>query len=185
VFGRAAGLRCADMIKPGAAQPEFGPGVGEEHLARFDRLRHARGATPTAQLREKMQRAMQETCAVYRTGETLEEGVRRIADVYAGARELKIEDRTLVWNTDLAEAIEFDNLIQQAVVTVNSAANRTESRGAHAREDFPERDDDQWMKHTLCWLDLETGRTTIDFRPVHSQTMTNEVESIPPKKRVY
>jgi succinate dehydrogenase / fumarate reductase, flavoprotein subunit len=185
VFGRAVGLLCGEMLKANANQSELPKDAGEAHLARFDKFRHASGKTPTAALREKMQRGMQETCAVYRTGETLKEGVERMAGVWREAPDVRTTDRSLIWNTDLAETLEFDNLLAQAIVTVNGALNRTESRGAHAREDFPERDDQNWMKHTLAWLDMTTGATRIDYRPVHANTLTNEVESIPPKKRVY
>jgi succinate dehydrogenase / fumarate reductase flavoprotein subunit len=185
VFGRAVGLRCGEMLKANASQPDLPKGAGDAHLARFDKFRNAAGETPTAALREKMQRGMQETCAVYRTGDVLKEGVERMAGVWSEVPGVRTTDRSLIWNTDLAETLEFDNLLAQAVVTVNGAFNRTESRGAHAREDFPERDDQNWMKHTLCWLDTVTGKTRIDYRPVHSNTLTNEVESIPPKKRVY
>ena len=185
VFGRAVGLRCGDKLKANASQSDLPKGAGEEHLARFDRFRNAAGKTRTSELRHEMQVAMQETCAVYREGPTLQEGVARIAKVYGKIGDIAISDRSLIWNTDLAEAMEYDNLIAQAAVTVNGAANRTESRGAHAREDFPERDDVNWMKHTLAWLDIPSGNVRIDFRPVHSNTMTNEVETIPPKKRVY
>lgn len=185
VFGRAAGLRCGEMIKAGDKQPELPKGAGDKHLARLDKLRNAQGGTPTSQLRDAMQRAMQETCAVYRTGDVLAEGVARMAEVYAKTPDISVTDRSMIWNSDLVEALEFENLIQQAVVTVNSAANRTESRGAHAREDFSERDDENWMKHTLAWLDEASGRTVLDFRPVHANTLTNDVQSIPPKKRVY
>jgi succinate dehydrogenase / fumarate reductase flavoprotein subunit len=185
VFGRAVGLRCGEMLKANASQPELPKNAGDSHLARFDKFRNAKGEAPTAQLRDKMQRAMQDTCAVYRTGPVLEEGVTRMAEVWGHAKDIAVTDRSLIWNSDLVETLEFDNLIAQAVVTVNGAVNRTESRGAHAREDFPERDDVNWMKHTLAWLDAETGRTAIDYRPVHSNTLTNEVQPIPPKKRVY
>lgn len=184
VFGRAVGLRCGQMLEANASQPSLPKDAGEAHLARFDKFRHAAGKSPTARLREKMQRAMQDTCAVYRTGPVLQEGVDRIAQVWAEAPDIAITDRSLIWNTDLVETLEFDNLLAQAAVTVNGALNRTESRGAHAREDFPDRDDEHWMKHTLAWLDA-AGKVRIDYRPVHTNTMTNEVEPIPPKKRVY
>ena len=132
-----------------------------------------------------MQRAMQEDAAVFRTGETLQQGVKRLADVFAGGADIGVKDRGLIWNTDLVETLEYDNLISQAVVTVNSAANREESRGAHAREDFPNRDDEKWMKHTLTWIDTATGKTSIDYRPVHAYTMTNDIAYIAPKARVY
>jgi succinate dehydrogenase / fumarate reductase flavoprotein subunit len=185
VFGRAVGLRCGEKLEANASQPSLAKAAGEEHLARFDRFRNASGGSPTAVLREKMQRDMQDTCAVYRTGASLQEGVDRMAKVWDEAKDIRITDRSLIWNTDLVEAMEFDNLLAQAVVTVGGALNRSESRGAHAREDYPERDDVNWMKHTLAWLDLQSGKPRIDYRPVHANTMTNEVEPIPPKKRVY
>ena len=185
VFGRAVGDRCGKKLEANASQPSLPADAGEAHLARLDRFRNANGASPTAKLREKMQVAMQETCAVYRTGETLQEGVDRMAAIWSEAPDIRVTDRSMIWNSDLVETLEFDNLIAQAVVTVNGGLNRTESRGAHAREDFPERDDENWMKHTLAWLDAATGKARIDYRPVHTNTMTNEVEYIPPKKRVY
>jgi succinate dehydrogenase / fumarate reductase flavoprotein subunit len=170
-------------VRAGDSHRDLRPEHTEAHLARFDRLRHADGGTPTAQLRLAMQKTMQDTCAVYRTGEVLQEGVERIAQVHGGAPDVRVSDRGLIWNTDLVETLEFDNLIAQAVVTVNSAVNRTESRGAHAREDYPDRDDTNWMKHTLTWF--EDGRTRIDYRPVHAFTLTNDVSYIAPKARVY
>ena len=130
-----------------------------------------------------MQKTMQSNCAVFRTGEILEEGQSLIQEVWKGMDDIAVKDRSLIWNTDLVETIEFDNLIRQAVVTMESAANRKESRGAHAREDYPDRDDSEWMKHTLAWFD--DGEVTIDYRPVHNFTMSNEVAYIKPKARVY
>ncbi len=184
VFGRAAGLRCGEVLEANANQSDLPKNAGEAHLARFDKFRNASGGTPTAKLRATMQRAMQEDCAVFRTGETLQSGVKRIADVIGGVSDIGVTDRGLIWNTDLVETLEFDNLIVQAAATVNSAANRQESRGAHAREDFAERDDVNWMKHTLAWVD-DKGAVKLDYRPVHAYTMSSDVEYIKPKPRVY
>ncbi|MDX2236384.1 MAG: succinate dehydrogenase flavoprotein subunit [Hyphomonadaceae bacterium] len=185
VFGRAVGLRCGAIIEAGARQPDLAKTAGQAHLDRLDRLRNAAGDAPTATIRDAMQRTMQETCAVYRTGEVLQEGVQRMEKVWAMMPHVGVTDRSMIWNTDLVETLELDNLLCQAVVTVEGAANRTESRGAHAREDYSERDDVHWMKHTLAWIDFATGKSRIDYRPVHANTMSNDVEPIPPKKRVY
>ena len=185
VFGRSAALRAADILKPGASQPELKPSMTDSHLARFDRLRHADGSTPTAALRLEMQQAMQEDAAVFRTSDSLASGVKRLQAVQDKRKDIKVSDRGLIWNTDLVETLEFENLVVQAVVTVAGAANRTESRGAHAHEDQPDREDANWMKHTLAWMDDVTGKVVIDYRPVHDYTMTNDIAPIPPKARVY
>jgi succinate dehydrogenase / fumarate reductase, flavoprotein subunit len=182
VFGRAAALRAAELVRPGAAHKPLSDGA-DRTLARLDRVRNAKGKLKTNDIRLSMQRTMQNDCAVFRTAEVLEQGTRKVDDVAGSMRDLGINDRSMIWNTDLVEALELDNLLAQAVVSMHSALNRTESRGAHAREDFPKRDDKDWLKHTMVWLD--NGKVTIDYRPVHMYTLSNEVQPFPPKERVY
>ena len=183
VFGRAAGLRAAEIVEKGST-PDVAPASTEAHLDRLDSLRHANGSTPTAELRLNMQQAMQKDAAVYRTGETLEQGVQAVRAVRAASDDIKTTDRGMIWNTDLVETLEYMNLIDQALVTIEGAANRKESRGAHAREDFPDRDDVNWMKHTLAWTDAK-GAVSLDYRPVHDFTLTREMEPIAPMARKY
>jgi succinate dehydrogenase / fumarate reductase flavoprotein subunit len=185
VFGRAAGLRCAEIVEANGKLPDLPKDSAEKALARLDRARYANGGTPTAVLRDKMQRTMQNNCAVFRTGEVLEEGRGLIKEVWRGSDDIKVSDHSLVWNSDLIETLEFQNLIVQAVVTMESAANRKESRGAHAREDFPDRNDQEWMKHTLAFVDDAKKDVSIDYRPVHTYTMSNDIQYIEPKARVY
>src|SRR4249919_3324874 len=184
VFGRAAGLRLAEVIKPGANQPLLAKDASDLALARLDKFRHAEGSQPTARIREEMQRTMQADCAVFRTERTLAEGMSKIDAVYKKMADVRVSDRSLIWNSDLVETLELDNLISQAVVTMHCAANRKESRGAHMHEDFPERDDKNWMKHTIAWFDgwggaqgnIGGGGVTIDYRPVHAYTLTDEID---------
>lgn len=184
VFGRAAGDRAAEMITPGQKQPELPANAGEEALARFDGRRFTKGTTPTSELRAEMQATMQAHCAVFRTEELMQEGRDRLTALWARNDDVKVSDTSLIWNSDLAETLEYDNLLAQAVVSLDSAINRKESRGGHAREDFPDRDDENWMKHTYAWLN-EDGTSRIDYRPVHTETMTADVKAVPPKARVY
>ena len=184
VFGRAAANRCAELVKPNSPHKKAPSGAVDQILARFDRLRHAKGENPTASLRMRMQRTMQNHAAVFRTGESMAEGIQLLEEVYAGFDQVGVSDRGMVWNSDLIETLELDNLLGCAMVSIKSAINRPESRGAHAREDYPDRDDENWMKHTLAWLD-DKGGVTIDYRPVHTYTLTDKVEYIPPKKRTY
>jgi succinate dehydrogenase flavoprotein subunit len=185
VFGRSAGLRAAETLKSGDRQPELPKDSAEFALARLDRFRNANGKTPTAMLRLAMQRVMQADCAVFRTRATLDEGKEKIHAAWRAGDDVGVTDRSLIWNSDLIETLEYDNLIVQAVVTMEGALNREESRGAHAREDYPKRDDANWMKHTLAWIDPAKQTVTIDYRPVHAYTMSNDIAYIEPKARVY
>jgi succinate dehydrogenase / fumarate reductase flavoprotein subunit len=185
VFGRAAALRAAEIVTPGTKHAELPRDASDLAVTRLDRFRYAKGDLPTAELRLRMQKVMQSHCAVYRDGPSLEEGVQLIAEVWAARDQIAVTDRSLIWNSDLVETLEFDNLIIQAAVTIEGARARTESRGAHAREDYPERDDANWMKHTLASIDAEKRKVIIDYRPVHSYTLTNEMHYIEPRKRVY
>ncbi|MGO8829324.1 MAG: succinate dehydrogenase flavoprotein subunit [Steroidobacteraceae bacterium] len=184
VFGRSAARHCARVVMPGAPHRALKADCAEAALARLDKLRYAKGERRTAEIRLDMQRIMQSDAAVFRTGETLNEGKRKLGQVYASFAGVQVSDRSLTWNTDLIETLELDNLLGQAVATMHSAENRKESRGAQAREDFPDRDDQNWLKHTLCWVAAD-GRTAFDYRPVQLNTLTDDAESIPPKARTY
>jgi succinate dehydrogenase / fumarate reductase flavoprotein subunit len=184
VFGRAAAKRCGEVIERGSRPRSFASGAGDAAVARLDKLRHAKGRLPTAEIRLQMQRTMQHHAAVFRTGGSLQEGIDELEKVFASFADVGVTDRSLVWNTDLVETMELDNLLLQAMGTIKSALNRTESRGAQAREDYPDRDDNQWLKHTLAWVDGK-GNVRFDYRPVQLQTLTDEVQPIPPKARTY
>jgi succinate dehydrogenase / fumarate reductase, flavoprotein subunit len=188
VFGRATGLRIKETLKPGTSHNPLPKGSEELAIGRLDHFRNANGATPTAQLRDRMQKTMQKHAAVFRTDELMQEGIRQMDVTYAGLQDVHVTDKSLIWNTDLVETLELDNLMGQALVTIRSAANRKESRGAHMHEDFPDRHDDEWMKHTISTFEGwggKGGTTKIDYRPVHEYTLTDDVDYIKPKKRVY
>jgi succinate dehydrogenase / fumarate reductase flavoprotein subunit len=185
VFGRAAADTAAQHVRPGTPPRPLPKDAGEEAVARLDKLRHAKGGLRTSAIRMNLQKTMQADAAVFRTGETLQQGIEKLGEVYRSFDDVHVSDRSLIWNTDLVETLELRNLLQCAAVSIRSAANRTESRGAHAREDYPDRDDENWLKHTLSWLDAATGEVRFGYRPVHMRTLTDEVDMVPPKKRVY
>jgi len=183
VFGRSAAIRCAQLIKPGDAHKPLRRDAADQAIARFDKIRHARGSCTTAEIRLDMQKTMQTKAAVFRTQATLDEGIEAMTGIRASFADVSLKDRSLIWNTDLVETLELDNLLSQAQVTITAAGNRKESRGGHAREDYPDRDDPNWLKHTLTWT--EGNQVKIDYRPVHLFTLTDEVEVFPPKERIY
>jgi succinate dehydrogenase / fumarate reductase flavoprotein subunit len=184
VFGRAAALRAAETIKPGSSHKTLTDESTDAILSHFDDLRNASGGTPTSQIRDEMQRSMQKHAAVFRTGDSMQQGVAKMNQVFDKFKDVSVSDRGLVWNTDLVETLELENLLLQAQSIIQGALNRPESRGGHAREDFAERDDENWMKHTLAWVD-PNGEVRFDYRPVHMYTLSDECDVVPPKERVY
>ncbi|HEX6930093.1 MAG TPA: succinate dehydrogenase flavoprotein subunit [Gammaproteobacteria bacterium] len=187
VFGRSAAARCGEILKPGARQKPLPEDAGEKTFERLNRFRasaNSGGSRPTADIRLDMQKTMQSHAAVFRTGDVMEEGLQKLQGVYRSFEQVRVSDTSMIWNSDLVETLELENLLDLAIVTLAGAVNRKESRGAHAREDFPDRDDDNWMKHTLAWID-DAGNVRFDYRPVHMKTLTDEVEVVPPKQRTY
>ena len=184
VFGRAAAKRCAETVKAETRQKPLAADAGQDAIARLDKIRNANGSRPTAEIRLEMQKTMQAHAAVFRTGDSLATGIDKLKATYATFGDVQVSDRSLIWNTDLIETLELENLLMQAAATIAAANNRKESRGAQAREDYPDRDDVNWMKHSLAWVDGDGG-VTLDYRPVNLETMTDEVETVPPKARVY
>ena len=184
VFGRSAAIRAAEVVKPGTDHPDLAETACDKALTRLDKYRNADGSKKTSEIRLEMQKTMQKHAAVFRTGESMQEGVDRLKEVQASFKDVSVSDRSLIWNTDLIETLELDNLLSQAAVTIEGALNREESRGGNAREDFPDRDDDQWHKHSIMWFD-ESNKVHIKYRPVHMYTLSDDVDVVPPKKRVY
>jgi succinate dehydrogenase / fumarate reductase flavoprotein subunit len=184
VFGRSAAIRAAEVVEPGANHPDLVSTACDAALTRLDKYRNADGSKKTSEIRLEMQKTMQAHAAVFRTGDSMTEGVNKLRDVIKSFEDVSVSDRSLIWNTDLIETLELDNLLSQAAVTIEGALNREESRGGHAREDFPDRDDANWHKHSIMWFD-ENNNVDIKYRPVHMYTLSDDVDVVPPKKRVY